>query len=130
MGISKSVAGEDPTALFLEGSGNKKFAVLFASAREYTVIVVIPSKKFYYMKSLADNALKILKTFFADKLLSKLNKKKEKTIEVLDHLCKNLLFRDFTGVKQCTYQMLFNFTSGMSVSFPFPEKCLVFLYQP
>jgi hypothetical protein len=125
LGISKSVAGEDPTALFLGGSGNKNFAVLFASAKEYTVIVVIPSNRFYYMNNLANNALKILKMFFGDKLLSKLGKKKERALEILDHLCKNLLFHDFTGAKQCSYQMLFNFTNGMSVSFPFPEKSLV-----
>lgn len=132
LGISKSVAGtgvqmvgEDPETLFLEGNGGRNFAALFASSKDYTAIAVIPSKRFYYMRSLADNALKILQIFFASKLLYKLEKKREQTVEILDHLCKNLLFHDFSSAKQCSYQMLFNFTSGMSVSFPFPERVLV-----
>ena len=77
------------------------------------------------MKNLADIALKILQIFFSNKLLKKLEKKREQTAEILDHLCKNLIFHDFTGYKQCTYQMLFNCTCGMVVTFPCPEKTLV-----
>ncbi len=124
-GIAKSVTGEEPQTLFLQGPTRKDFAVLLATSKEYSVGIVIPASRFYHMKTLAASALKILKIMFGNKLLHKLETKREQTVEMLDLLFKNLLFKDFFTPLTCTHQTLFNMM-GMSVTFRFPEKVLVF----
>ena len=76
------------------------------------------------MKNIASASLKFIKMMFGDKLLIKLAKNRDKTVEILDLLFKNMIFKDLVGGSTCSHQTLFNLIE-MSISFHFSEKTLV-----
>ncbi len=133
LGISKSIigfdlprasVGEEPQTVFLQGPARTEYAVLLGTAKDYCLSIAVPSSRLYAMKQVAGSCLRIIQIVFGTRLLEKLAKKKEETVEVLDLLFKNLIFKDFANPATCTHQTLFNMLA-MAVSTHFSEKLLV-----
>jgi len=110
--------------LFLDGPGNKKYIALFEICKEFAIVIIVQKNEYYFIQNLAKICMKIIKIFFGNKLLQKLEKKRENTIELLELILKNIIFQYYNNPKKCTFQTLFNFLQ-MSVAYNFPPKNLV-----